>query len=170
MDIAQAKALTHPSKSRKRVGRGHGSGHGKTSGRGHNGARSRSGWSARNMSGGNMPLFRRLPRVGFSNAPFKNRYTIVNVGQLASFPANTHVDAEMLKESGVVKQIAPDGIKVLGNGELDRPLVVRANAFTRSAREKVQAAGGTVELIPPPKKPVRNKMRPRPQRREREET
>jgi len=121
------------------------------------------------MDGGNMPLFRRLPTVGFSNAPFKKRYTIVNVGQLTSFPADTHVNAEMLRESGIVSQVAPDGIKILGSGELDRSLTVRANAFSRSACDKIQAAGGTVELIPPPRKPVRAKMRPRPPRQEREE-
>ena len=121
------------------------------------------------MNGGNMPLFRRLPRVGFSNAPFKKCYTIVNVGQLASFPADTHVNAETLKDSGIASQIAPDGVKILGSGELDRPLTVRANAFSCSARDKIQAAGGTVELIPPPRKPVRAKMRPRPPRQEREE-
>ena len=166
MDIGEAKALTHPRKSRKRVGRGHGSGQGKTAGRGNDGARSRSGWSSRNMTGGNMPLFRRLPRVGFSNAPFKKLYTIVNVGQFASFPANTQVNAETLRESGVVSQIAADGIKILGSGELDRSLAVRANAFSRSARDKIQAVGGTVELIPPPRKPVRAKMHPRPPRQE----
>lgn len=113
------------------------------------------------MTGGRMPLFRRLPKVGFSNAPFKKLYTIVNVGRLASLAPGTQVDAQVLKEHGIVKQVAPDGIKVLGDGELNCPLTIRANAFTRSAREKIQAAGGTVELIPPPAKPVRNKARPR---------
>ena len=118
------------------------------------------------MSGGRMPFFRRLPKVGFSNAPFKTRYTIVNVGLLVSFPPNTQVNAEMLRESRLIKQIEPDGIKILGNGELDRPLTVRANACSRSAQVKIRAAGGTLELIPPPTKPVRNKMKPRPPRQE----
>ena len=121
------------------------------------------------MTGGNMPLFRRLPRVGFSNAPFKKRYTLVNLGQLACFPPNSRVDAEALKQMGVVKQLASDGIRILGDGELDRPLHVLANAYSQSARDKIQAAGGNAELIPLPSKPVRNKMKPRPQRQEREE-
>ena len=118
------------------------------------------------MSGGRMPLFRRLPKVGFSNAPFKKYYVIVNLGQLASFPPNARVDSQTLKERGIVKQLGRDGIKVLGNGELDRPLTVRANAFSGSARTKIQAAGGTVELIAPPRRPVRHKMKRRPPQRE----
>ena len=161
MDISQAKALTRPRKARKRVGRGPGSGHGKTSGRGRDGARSRSGWSSRNMTGGNLPLFRRLPAVGFSNEPFKTHCSIVNVGRLASFDPNSHVTPEALKERGIVKQMGCDGVKILGGGEIDRPLVVRANAFSKSAQAKIEAAGGSVELIPKPSKPVRNKMKPR---------
>ena len=159
MDIPQAKALTQPRKSRKRVGRGHGSGHGKTCGRGQNGARSRSGWSARGMTGGNLPLFRRLPTVGFTNEPFKKHYSIVNIGQLAVFEPQSHVTPEALEERGLVKQVRRSGIKILGEGEIERSLKVLANAFSRSAREKIEAAGGSVELIPEPKKPVRNKMR-----------
>jgi len=116
------------------------------------------------MTGGNIPLWRRLPKVGFSNAPFKKRYATINVAQLASFPPETYVTPELLKERGLVKQAPSDGIKVLGDGELDRPLTVRANAFSRSAREKIESAGGRVELIPGPRKPVRHKMRPRPAR------
>ena len=160
MDISKAKALNKPRSKRKRVGRGRGSGHGKTSGRGMDGARSRSGWSQRNMTGGNIPLWRRLPKVGFTNARFKKTYTPVNVARLAAFPADTHVTPELLREQGIIKQAGADGVKILGDGELDRALTVRANAFSRSAREKIEAAGGTVELIPEPRKPVRNKMRP----------
>ncbi len=122
------------------------------------------------MTGGGIPMFRHLPKVGFSNAPFKKNYTIVNVSQLASFAPESRVTPEVLKERGVVKQVGPDGIKVLGGGELDRPLSVRANSFSNSARQKIEAVGGTVELIPRPKKPVRNKMRPRPQKREQAES
>ena len=169
MDISQAKALSSPRKKRKRVGRGHGSGHGKTSGRGRDGAASRSGWSSRGLIGGNTPLFRRFPRVGFSNAAFKTTYTVVNVGRLTAFDAGSDVNAESLKERGVLKQIAPDGVKLLGSGEIDRPLKVRVHAVSRTAQEKIEAAGGSVELIPGPKKPVRNKMRPRAPRTETEE-
>ena len=161
MDIGQAKSLVYPRKRRDRVGRGLGSGHGKTSRRGHNGARSRSGWSSRGMVGGRMALFRRLPKVGFTNAPFRTDYTIINVGELNTFPAGSRVTQELLEQQGILKQVSPDGVKVLGDGELDRPLAVCANAFSRSAREKIQAAGGTVELIAGPQKPVRHKMRPR---------
>lgn len=162
MDIAEAKSLTARRPKRKRVGRGHGSGHGKTCGRGRDGARSRSGWSQRNMTGGNIPLWRRLPKRGFTNAPFKKEYTTVNVERLACFPAETLVTPELLEQQGMIKQVCAGGVKVLGNGELDRPLTVRVHALSRSAREKIEAAGGRVELIPGPSKPVRNKMRPRP--------
>ncbi|MFP4027082.1 MAG: 50S ribosomal protein L15 [Candidatus Brocadiia bacterium] len=165
MDISEVKALTSPRKKCKRLGRGHGSGSGKTAGRGMNGARSRSGWSVRNMTGGNIPLWRRLPKVGFSNAPFKKIYTPVNVGQLAQFEPETHVTPALLQERGIVKQPQQSGIKVLGDGNLEKPLTVRANAFSKTAREKIENAGGTVEVIPEPKKPVRNKMK-QPEERE----
>ena len=155
---------------RKRVGRGHGSGHGKTCGKGRDGARSRSGWSQRNMTGGNIPLWRRLPKRGFSNAPFKKDFSPVNVGRLASFDAETVVTPELLRKEGLVKQVGASGIKILGNGELDRPLTVHAHAFSESAREKIRSAGGAVQLIPGPKKPLRNRMKPRRQSREGVET
>ena len=161
MDISQAKALTRPRKRRKRVGRGMGSGHGKTCGRGRDGARSRSGWSSRGMTGGNLPLFRRLPRVGFSNAPFKKTYSVVNVGRLAGLEAGSEVTPDTLKEQGILKQIGRDGVKLLGEGQIDRALKVRVHAVSASAQEKIEAAGGAVELIPPHKKPARRKMRPR---------
>jgi len=114
-------------------------------------------------------MFRRLPKVGFSNAPFKDVYTVVNVGQLAVFEPNTQVTAETLEDKGLVKQVGKSGVKILGGGELDRPLTVRVDAVSKSAREKIEAAGGAIELIPAPKKPVRNKMRPRKARAEEEE-
>ncbi|MDP6438183.1 MAG: 50S ribosomal protein L15 [Candidatus Brocadiia bacterium] len=162
MDISEAKSLTHPRKRRKRIGRGHGSGHGKTSGRGMDGARSRSGWSSRGMTGGNLPLFRRLPRVGFSNEPFKKTYTVVNVGRLEVFEPGSEVTPQALRQRGVIKQVSKDGVKVLGTGEVDRPLKVHAHAVSEGARAKIEAAGGSVEIIPGPKKLVRNKMKPRP--------
>jgi len=161
MDIGEAKALAHPRKRRRRVGRGLGSGRGKTSGRGHNGARSRSGWSSRNRVGGRMPLFRRLPKVGFSNAPFKTCYSIVNVGRLNAFAPGSRITPELLEQEGILKQVSPDGIKVLGAGQLDRPLTVCAHAFSQPARQKIEAAGGAVELMPGPRKPLRHKMTPR---------
>ncbi len=166
MDISQAKALTTPRKRHKRIGRGPGSGHGRTSGRGRDGAASRSGFSHRGLSGGNIALWRRLPKVGFSNAPFKRFYCAVNVGQLTVFPADTHVTPELLKERGLAKRVGRSGVKILGGGELGRPLTVRAHAFSQCARLKIEAAGGRVELIPGPRKPVRHKMRPRPARSE----
>ena len=159
MDISQAKSLNHPRKRRKRVGRGRASGHGKTSGRGRDGAKSRSGWSSRSRSGGNLPLFRHIPRVGFSNAAFKKHYSVINVGRLCVLEPGSEVTPELMKERGLVKQVAHDGIKVLGTGEVDRVLKVRAHAFSEGARQKIEAAGGTVEVIPGPKKPVRNKMK-----------
>lgn len=161
MDIARAKASVTRRQRRRRVGRGTGSRRGKTSGRGRDGARSRSGWSSRGRTGGPFPLWRRLPKVGFSNAPFKTEYAIVNVGQLSRFEASSQVGPEELRRAGLVKQMPGGGVKVLGDGELDRALTVRANAFSRSAAAKIEAAGGKAELIPRPAPPVRNLMRPR---------
>jgi large subunit ribosomal protein L15 len=159
MDISEAKRRSRPRKSRKRVGRGTGSRRGKTCGRGHKGARSRSGWSVRGMTGGNVPLWRRLPKVGFSNAPFKTEYSVVNVEDLGRFPEGARVTPRELEEAGIVKQPADGGIKILGGGEMDRALTVRAHAFSAAARRKIEAAGGAVEVIPGPKPPVRRKMR-----------
>ncbi len=114
------------------------------------------------MTGGNLPLFRRLPRVGFSNEPFKMTYTVVNVGRLEVFEPDSEVSPQALRQRGVIKQVSKDGVKVLGTGEVDRPLKVRAHAVSEGARAKIEAAGGSVEIIPGPKKLVRNKMKPRP--------
>jgi len=135
---------------------------GKTSGRGHKGAKSRSGWSSKLQDGGTMPLFRRLPKRGFSNARFARPRSIVNLSQLAALEANTDVTPELLQARGILKQLESGGVKVLGNGEIARPLSVAAHAFSQSAVRKIEAAGGTVRRIPPPAPPVRNKMRPRP--------
>jgi len=159
MDISKAKALVHPRPRRKRVGRGVGSGHGRTSGRGHKGAKSRSGWSSRGMTGGGVPAWRRLPKRGFSNAPFRRSFALVNVGQLNRFPDGSTVGPEELRRARLVKQLERGGVKVLGDGELERSLTVRANAFSRSAIAKIQAAGGIAEQIPGPRPPARNKMR-----------
>jgi large subunit ribosomal protein L15 len=131
--------------ARKRVGRGMGSGRGKTSGRGAKGQRSVSGYShMRGFEGGQMPLHRRLPKRGFTNI-FKKRYAIVNVGRLQRLAGDSW-GPEQLLALGVVKKLG-DGLKVLGSGELTRPIAVRAHLFSASAKAKIVAAGGSAELI-----------------------
>lgn len=131
----------------KRVGRGIGSGFGKTSGRGQKGQGARSGGGkGPGFEGGQTPLQRRLPKRGFKNAPFKRRYAAINVEDLNRFDAETVVTPELLLENRVVRD-AKDGIKVLGGGELTRPLTVRVHAFSRSAAAKIEAAGGNIEVI-----------------------
>lgn len=133
-------------KTRNRVGRGPGSGNGKTSGRGHKGQNARSGGGVRpGFEGGQNPLYRRLPKRGFTN---RNRveYAIVNLKELNNFAAGTEVTPELLLESGVVKS-AKDGIKILGTGEITVGLTVKANKFSQSAVDKIQAAGGKTEVI-----------------------
>ena len=130
----------------KRVGRGAGSGLGKTSGRGHKGQKARSGGGVRpGFEGGQMPLIRRIPKRGFHN-PFSKQYAIVNVEDLAAFEAGSVVDFAALKAAGLVNKEF-DGLKVLGNGELSVALTVKATKFTQSAREKIEAAGGKAEEI-----------------------
>ena len=132
----------------KRLGRGIGSGIGKTSGKGHKGQNARSGGGVRpGFEGGQNPLYRRLPSKGFSNAKFKKVYSIVNVASLNIFEANTVVDAAKLIESGILSKIENDGIKILGNGELTVALTVKANIFTNQAKEKITAQGGSVEEV-----------------------
>jgi len=130
----------------KRVGRGIGSGHGKTATRGYKGQKSRSGTSVRaGFEGGQMPLHRRLPKRGFTNI-FRKEYAIVNVDVLGRFVAGSTLDPQVLTERGIVKDLR-DGLKVLGNGELKHALIVRAHKFSKSAAEKIQKAGGSVEII-----------------------
>lgn len=135
-------------KDRKRVGRGAGSGLGKTSGRGQKGQKARSGGGVRpGFEGGQMPLFRRMPKRGFTNI-FAKEYAIVNVEDLDIFDENTVVTPELLMETGVAKgRNDIDGIKILGNGELNKKLTVKAHKFSKSAIEKIEAAGGKVEVI-----------------------
>jgi large subunit ribosomal protein L15 len=128
------------------------------SGRGRDGARSRSGWSSRGITGGGLPLWRRLPKRGFSNEPFKGKFAIINVRQLNAFADGETVTPETLSAAGVVKQIPRDGVKVLGEGELTKAITVRANAFSASAVRKIEEAGGKTEVLPGPKPPVRHKM------------
>ena len=136
------------SKSRKRLGRGIGSGLGKTSGRGHKGQNARSGGGVRpGFEGGQMPLFRRLPKRGFTNI-FAKEYEIVNIEDLNKFEDNTLVNPELIFESGLAKKRkAANGIKILGNGDLKVKLTVQAHKFSKVAVEKIEAAGGKVEVI-----------------------
>jgi len=131
---------------KKRVGRGPGSGHGKTACRGHKGQRSRSGVKlSPAFEGGQMPLIRRLPKRGFTNI-FKKPWTIVNVRDLARFPAETVVDAELLARAGIIKK-ATDRIKLLGQGTVNVPLIVKVQAASAQAKEIIAAQGGKVEVI-----------------------
>ena len=134
-------------KTSKRLGRGTGSGLGKTSGKGHKGQNARSGGGVRpGFEGGQLPLFRRLPKRGFSNAMFKVEYATINVSDLEKFEDGAVVTPELLKEMGILKkQLA--GVKVLGNGNLTKKLTVKANKFSGSAIEKIEAIGGKAEVI-----------------------
>ena len=134
-------------KTRKRVGRGVGSGLGKTSGRGENGQKSRSGYSHKaGFEGGQLPLFRRLPKRGFSNAKFKTTYAVINLSDLNKFDDNATVTPELLKEMGIIKKEL-SGLKVLGNGELEKKITIKANRFSTKAVSKIENAGGTAEVI-----------------------
>ena len=129
----------------KRLGRGVGSGLGKTSGKGHKGAKARSGGGKRpGFEGGQMPLYRRVPKKGFTNI-FRTEYATVNVGQLEAFDNGAVVTAAMLKEAKIIRKTL-DGVKVLGNGELTKKLTVEAAKFTASAQEKIEALGGKAEV------------------------
>lgn len=135
-------------KKKKRVGRGIGSGLGKTSGRGHDGQKARSGGGVRpGFEGGQMPLFRRLPKRGFKNINTK-KFAEINLDRLNKFESGAVVDLDALVEAGIVKnRDAVDGLRILGNGELNHPLTVKATYFTKSAQEKIEAAGGKAEVI-----------------------
>ncbi len=133
-------------KDTKRKGRGHGSGNGKTAGRGHKGQNARSGGGVRiGFEGGQMPIYRRLPKRGFNNV-FALKYAEINVSDLNKFEDGAVVDAAALKEAGIIKK-ALDGIKVLGNGEVSKKVIVKAAKFTEAAKEKIVAAGGKYEVM-----------------------
>ena len=130
----------------KRIGRGHGSGNGKTAGKGHKGQNARSGGGVRiGFEGGQMPLARRIPKRGFNNI-FATKYAIVNVSDLNKFKDGTVVDTELLVASGLVKKVN-DGVKILGNGEITAKLTVKAAKFSQSAVEKIEKAGGKAEVM-----------------------
>lgn len=131
----------------KRKGRGVGSGLGKTAGRGENGQKSRSGYSRKfGFEGGQLPLYRRIPKRGFSNDKFKIKYAVINVEDLNLFEEKTTITPEILKEKGIVKNQL-NGIKVLGKGKLEKNIIVKAHKFSKSAQDKIEAAGGKIEVI-----------------------
>jgi large subunit ribosomal protein L15 len=139
------KGATH---KRKRIGRGPGSGHGKTATRGNKGQWSRSGThSKRGFEGGQMPLHRRIPKRGFTNAPFGKEHTTVNVSDLVRFEKDAKIGPQEIVASGLARKIAKHGLRVLGDGKIDRALHVSAHYFTASARDKITKAGGTAEVI-----------------------
>jgi len=142
-DLSPAEGST---KKRKRVGRGPGSGHGKTSCRGHKGQKARSGGSiSPGFEGGQMPLTRRLPKRGFTNI-FKKTYTVVNLKDLSRLGEREIVDIEALMEAGLVRKIQ-NGVKVLGEGEVTHPVILKVHAVSKTARSKIEAAGGKVEIL-----------------------
>jgi len=146
MNLSQLKPPAGQKKAPRRVGRGMGSGRGKYSGRGQKGQKSITGYSRmRGFEGGQMPLHRRLPKRGFANL-FHKEYAIVNVGRLEKLPGD-NFDPQTLLDLGVIKKIG-DGLKILGSGDLTRKISVRAHVFSKSAEEKIKAAGGSVEVIP----------------------
>lgn len=128
-----------------RKGRGHGSGNGKTAGKGHKGQKARSGAPRPGFEGGQMPLYRRIPKRGFTNRNSKD-IVAVNISALEVFDNGALVDVDTLMETGIVKKTR-DGVKILGNGELTKKLIVKANAFSASAKEKIEALGGTAEVM-----------------------
>ncbi len=163
MDLSNVHQGITKRKQKKRVGRGIGSGHGKTSTRGAKGQYASAGakmfqWT---FEGGQMPLFRRIPKRGFSHGSWDKKYHIINVGDLdAVFKDGDTVDPEALLKAGLARGPA-HGVRVLGDGELTKKLTVKASHFSKSALEKIQAKGGTAEVLPGPKKPAKNKMKPR---------
>jgi large subunit ribosomal protein L15 len=164
MDLSTVHQGVHKRKKKKRVGRGPGSGHGKTASRGAKGQYASAGAKMfhATFEGGQMPLFRRIPKRGFSHATWDKYFHVVNIRDLDKrFDDGATVNPETLRAAGLAKGEA-DGVRILGDGELTKKLTVHAHHFSKSAAEKITAKGGTVNVIPPPKKPVRNKMRPRP--------
>jgi large subunit ribosomal protein L15 len=147
MDLSSLRPGT-PRKAKKRVGRGIGSGHGKTSGKGSKGQKARSGGvKGAGFEGGQLPLQRRLPQLyRFKNEPFRVTYEIVNVGDLARLPAGAEVTPALLAEHRLVRR-TPEAVKILGKGDLDKKLSVSAHAFSAEARRKIEAAGGSVTVL-----------------------
>ena len=148
MNLSELRPAKGATSAKKRVGRGQGSGLGQTSGRGHKGLRARSGGGTKpGYEGGQMPLQRRLPKRGFTNV-FRKEYAIVHVKDLNRFDAGSVVDVAALKAAGLVRKVL-DGVKLLADGDVDRPLTVKVDRASRAAADKVTAAGGTLEVIAP---------------------
>lgn len=149
--INELKPNVGSRRPKKRIGRGMGSGTGKTAGRGHKGQLSRSGSrSKRGFEGGQMPLHRRVPKRGFTNAIFKKQHATINVGdldRLGETEVDSKVGAEQLVSAGIIRKLRKDGVRVLGNGTISRPLHVVAQHFSKSAEEKINAAGGKCEVL-----------------------
>ncbi|MFZ5353463.1 MAG: 50S ribosomal protein L15 [Bacillota bacterium] len=146
MKLHELRPAEGTNKNRKRIGRGTASGQGKSAGKGEKGQKARSGGGVRiGFEGGQMPLYRRLPKIGFTNI-FRKEYAVVNLHDLERFEAGTVVNPETLKEAGLVKAMK-SGIKILGTGELTKNLTVQAHKFSKTAAEKIAAAGGKVEVI-----------------------
>ncbi len=148
MNLSQLKPAEGSKKSRKRVGRGSGSGHGKTSCRGHKGQNARAGGGVRRgFEGGQMPLQRRLPKRGFHSL-FKKEYALVNLSALNDFDDGATITPEELAQRGMIKKVLK-GVKILGDGDLSKSLIVKAHKFSKTAVEKIRTAGGEVEVISP---------------------
>lgn len=148
MKLNELRATPGAMREAKRIGRGHGSGNGKTAGKGHKGQNARSGGGVRpGFEGGQMPLYRRLPKRGFNNYNFATNYAIVNLDDLCGrFEDGAVVDTEAMVNAGLVNNVM-DGVKVLGDGEMTKNLTVKAAAFSKSAIEKIEAAGGKAEVM-----------------------
>ena len=147
MGLHNLKPARGSTSTRKRVGRGPGSGLGKTSGRGEKGQKSRSGHKRKlGFEGGQMPLHRRVPKRGFTNARFRTEYSVVNLERLEVFDAGTIVTPDMLLKRGIIKKLK-DGLKVLGDGTLSKPLTVRAHKFSAKAQERITGVGGKAEVL-----------------------
>ena len=147
MELHELKRTAGSVHDRKRVGRGMGSGLGKTSGKGEKGQKARSGVSIpATFEGGQLPLYRRLPKRGFSNAPFKIRYAVINVSDLNVFNDGDVVSPEVLKEKGLLKKQL-DGVKILGNGTLEKKLTIKAHKFSKEAIKKIEKSGSSKEVI-----------------------
>ena len=146
MNLCELRPAEGSREKNWRRGRGHATGNGKTAGRGHKGAGQRSGTSGKcGFEGGQMPLYRRLPKRGFKNYNHKE-IAVINLDRLEKFEDGQVVDIQALLDAGIIKEVC-DGVKVLGNGELTKKLTVKANAFSAAAKEKIEALGGTVEVI-----------------------
>lgn len=147
MKLHTMKPQDGATQTRKRVGRGVGSGLGKTSGKGHKGQNARSGGGVRpGFEGGQLPLYRRLPKRGFSNAMFKTEYAVINLSDLNKFEDGAIITPELLKDMGILKNQL-SGVKVLGNGMLEKKLTVRAHSFSKVAKEQIEKLGGKAEVI-----------------------